>query len=222
MIQVLDKLSLRHDGIKFIFYPIVLFVVAVALFMATLFPVIKPYINMAEIFFLEEPPQFGEDQIGLYGNTVALQNISLPHEGEIYGNITIENAGVDAPVLYGDSPADLRAGVGTYTGTYIPGKGRTILLAGHKNTVFNTLHTAEIGDIVVFTTNYGKFHYEITGSKETRFDDTTAYDLEKEEENLIMYTCTGSVPFGATPYRLFVYAKYLPSKTELFIVKDGA
>ena len=43
--------------------------------------------------------------------------------------------------------------------------------------------------------------------------DTTAYDLEADEENLIMYTC---YPFGTTNYtdeRFFVYCDYVSGPT---------
>ena len=67
----------------------------------------------------------------------------------------------------------------------------------------------QAGDQIEVRTNYGTYTYEVTGSKTTRYDDTAAYDLTKNEDNLILYTCHRVAGVGATPYRVFVYAKYV-------------
>ncbi|MBQ5559258.1 MAG: sortase, partial [Lachnospiraceae bacterium] len=58
-------------------------------------------------------------------------------------------------------------------------------------------------------TNYGNYQYEITGTKITDNEDRSAYDLAKNEENLIMYTCYPFDTLGLTNLRAFIYAKYV-------------
>jgi sortase A len=194
-----------------------LFVVVSAILLAIVLPVTKPYLDILDAFTLDAAPQFDENRQGVFAAAVEEQErrrlLGLtPMEGEEYAEIIIPSAGIDVPVYYGDSPIELMKGVGTYTGTWVPGQGRTVLLAGHNNNYFRTLPSAVVGDTVTIRTNYGgEFNYRITGSRVARFDDTSAYDLYIEEENLIMYTCDNSTVFGATPWRLFVYGEYLGS-----------
>lgn len=96
---------------------------------------------------------------------------------------------------------------GYYLG--IPGEGKTILLAGHNNTFFNDLQHAEAGATVTITTHYGVYTYEVTGSEILDYQDETAYDFTRTDENLILYTCYPFDALGFTPNRFFVYAKYV-------------
>ena len=66
-----------------------------------------------------------------------------------------------------------------------------------------------MGSTIEISTNYGQYVYEITGTKITTAQDNTAYDLDSEEENLVLYTCYPFDQIGLTPERYFVYAKYL-------------
>ena len=90
----------------------------------------------------------------------------------------------------------MNAGVGTYkddSRVGIPGEGKTILLAGHNNTFFNDLQHAEAGATVTITTHYGVYTYEITGTEILDYQDETAYDFTRTDENLILYTCYPSM-----------------------------
>ncbi|GHU64932.1 hypothetical protein AGMMS49983_11730 [Clostridia bacterium] len=143
-------------------------------------------------------------------------NSNLPALGEQYATLRIAGVGIDAPVFFGDTPELLLAGVGTYAeGGGLPGQGRTILMGGHNNTDFLTLPKAEVGDIIEIDASYGLFRYEITDAKELRFDDPTALDLEAAEENLVLYTCTRSIPGGDTPWRWFVYGRPLEDENHV-------
>lgn len=106
----------------------------------------------------------------------------------------------------------MNAGVGTYkddSRVGIPGEGKTILLAGHNNTFFNDLQHAETGATVTITTHYGVYTYEVTGTEILDYQDETAYDFTRTDENLILYTCYPFDALGFTPNRFFVYAKYV-------------
>ena len=141
-----------------------------------------------------------------------LSSVTYPSEGDRYATITITGTNVDAPVYYGDTNKILNAGVGTYkddSRVGIPGEGKTILLAGHNNTFFNDLQHTEAGATVTITTHYGVYTYEVTGTEILDYQDETAYDFTRTDENLILYTCYPFDALGFTPNRFFVYAKYL-------------
>ncbi|HRN39316.1 MAG TPA: class D sortase, partial [Ruminococcus bromii] len=101
----------------------------------------------------------------------------------------------------------LRNGVGIYAGSFVPGYGGTILVAGHNNTYFNGLKNAAVGQKVEIKTSYGNYIYEITDTAVKKATDRTAYDLSADYENLIMYTCYPFDALGLTTQRYFVYAK---------------
>lgn len=152
----------------------------------------------------EEEPQEPE--------VIPLSAIQYPAKGDRYGNITISGTTVDAPVYYGDTNAILNKGAGTYMDDYrvgIPGESRTILVAGHNNTFFSDLQHVEIGATVTFETHYGTYTYEIVDAKVMDYQDSSAYDFTRTDENLILYTCYPFDAMGFTPNRYFVYAEYV-------------
>ena len=91
----------------------------------------------------------------------------------------------------------------------LPGEGKTILLSGHNNTFFNDLQHVEEGATVTITTHYSVYTYEVTETKILDYQDSSAYDFSREDENLILYTCYPFDAMGFTPDRFFVYARYV-------------
>ncbi|MFR7452519.1 MAG: class D sortase [Gemmiger sp.] len=143
--------------------------------------------------------------------TIPLSSITYPNEGDRYATITIEGTEVNAPVYYGDNTTILNQGVGTYkddSRAGIPGESKTILLAGHNNTFFNDLQSVEVGDIVTIETHYGTYTYTVEECKVLEYNDTSAYDFTRTDENLILYTCYPFDALGFTSQRYFVYASY--------------
>lgn len=221
MANGLFKKLKRSNGVKFILYPIVFFILSCLILILALAPLMTPVFSIWDMITLAEPPAFNQEDapITLNENATVVEKIVVPSDGEQYGEMEIPSAGIKAPVYYGDDAKTLRKGVGTYAGTYIPGQRRTILMAAHNNTYFHTLGEAQVGDQITITTTYGKYVYEITGSQVALATDKTAYDLTKEEENLILYTCYPFNALGITNRRYFVYAKYVsgpqvPLETE--------
>lgn len=134
---------------------------------------------------------------------------TYPEAGDYLGHLTVSGTAVDCDVYYGDSETEFQKGAGTYKGAKIPGEGGTILMGAHTNTYFRDFESAEVGADVTLVTSYGEYHYVITDMKVATDTDTTAYDLDADEENLIMYTC---YPFGTMEYtdeRFFVYCDYV-------------
>lgn len=139
-------------------------------------------------------------------NTISISEINYPIYGDLYATLTIGENTMD--VYFGDDMAFLRKGVGQYLGSFIPGYGRPILISGHNRSYFKPLQNLKVGDPLIMTTAYGVYRYEITRIQPYTPTDPAAFDLSKQEEELILYTCYPfDAPIGRAPQRLFVYAK---------------
>lgn len=134
--------------------------------------------------------------------------VKTPLSGTMFGEIKSEEVGLKAPLYYGDSEEILEKGVGLYTGGHLPGESGTILLGGHDTTFMAPLEQIKIDSQITIATTYGTFQYQVTEMKALDVMDESAYDLNKSEENLILYTC---YPFGKVTAnrsgRYYVYAK---------------
>ncbi len=132
-----------------------------------------------------------------------------PQDGEALGTIKIAGTAVECTLYFGDDAPQLHAGAGIWTGGNIPGQNGTVLIAGHTNSFFRDLESVKEGADILVQTRYGEYHYRVTGTKIAKAEDTTAYDLDAEKDNLILYTC---YPFGqvtVTNQRYFVYTEYV-------------
>lgn len=152
---------------------------------------------------------------------ISIDDIEYPKTGEQFGELIIEDCSIENKLFFGDSNVVLRNGVGVYNGSFIPGYGKTILVAGHNNTYFNGLKNAEKGQQVVIKTSYGNYTYEITSTAVKKVTDTSAYDLSADTENLIMYTCYPFDELGLTDQRFFVYAKYVSGPVIVKSAEEG-
>lgn len=168
------------------------------------FEAIKPTVNL---FDGSPNIESGTVDLNSYGG--------YPQQGENYGRLAIRGTSIDCNLFYGDSPVELSSGAGTYAGACIPGQGGTVLIAGHTGTYFRDFERIEKGTVVSIETSYGKYLYEVTDMRVADADDTSAYDLTTDKDNLILYTC---YPFGQvspTNQRYFVYAKLVSGPTIL-------
>lgn len=139
--------------------------------------------------------------------TVKSSSFTFPSYGNQFGELIIEDCQIHTKLFFGDSYDVLKIGVGIYNGSSVPGYGKTILVAGHNNTYFNGLKYSKKGQIIKIRTNYGNYKYEITDTQVKNKDDSSAFDLEADHENLVLYTCYPFDELGLTPNRYFVYAK---------------
>jgi sortase A len=133
----------------------------------------------------------------------------MPDYGDRYGRLTISGTEIDASVFWNDSETELNKGIGTYAGGWLPGFGRTVLMAGHRNTSLKDLGSAEVGSVITLETHYGTYTYEVTDIAVKHMSDSSAYDFSKDQENIIIYTCYPFDYIGAAKERYFVYGSPL-------------
>lgn len=178
-------------------------------FIDTVSSYIGIFISNSEPVFMEELGSIfeapGEDTVDV--DTVPASEVEIPSIGIMYATISCDRIGLKADIYYGDNDKILKKGVGQYAGSFMPGFGQPIMLAAHNTTFFLPLEKAQIGDVIVITTSYGIYNYEITDMQVRSRSDSTAYDLGKMEEELIMYTCYPFNMLGSLKDRYFVYAK---------------
>lgn len=116
-------------------------------------------------------------------------------------------------IVEGASLAQLSTGPGHVTGTQLPGQRGNFAVAAHDVTAGNPfLHLKGLrrGDVVVITTRYAVYRYQVRSEKVVRYTDTAVLDPvpghpgQRPRQRLItLITCT-PVTLSFTPYRVIV------------------
>ena len=209
----------------YFYMPLIFVISGFVLLYAAAAPVIHLLYNVGSMVIAQDVPDFDtkletiytvNDDAALRKDTVHVSEVDWPAVGQQYGELSCERIGLSTPVYFGDSNDILRVGTGQYSGSFIPGYDRVIMLCSHNTTFFKPLQNVEAGDIFVFRTNYGVYEYEVRETRVADHKDATAYDLMKQEEELIMYTCYPFEILATTKTdRLFVYAKKISGPTVI-------
>ena len=212
----MKKLSTKARNIRnLIVVPLICFAAVAAASLAIAAPAISDVSRFKNLITSEKQPDFKKLK-NIYtptdyeGETIDASKVDFPSVNTEFGELIIEGTGVDAKLYYGDGQAALRNGVGVYHGSFVPGYGKTVLVAGHNNTYFNGLKNVSKGDVVHIKTSWGNYKYKVNKIKivDTGNEKAVkkAYDLNADKENLILYTCYPFDELGLTPQRFFVYA----------------
>lgn len=211
----------RHkvaNGKSFFILPIIFFIGIYLVLYIALNPMITTVSSLGGLMFSDLEIDYSTEYKNIFvpvtdennkTEYIGLDSIEYPMYGNQFGELIIEDCDIESKLFFGDGEVALRNGVGVYNGSFIPGYGRTILVAGHNNTDFNGLKNAKEGQIVKIRTSYGNYEYKITKKAIARYDDKSAYDLTADYENLVMYTCYPFDELGLTEHRYFVYAEYI-------------
>jgi sortase A len=87
------------------------------------------------------------------------------HTGEALGRLRVPRLGLSIIVVTGTDESSLEKGPGWYTGTYLPGEGQLVYIAGHRTTYlapFADIDSLRRGDSVTLELPYATFLYRIT------------------------------------------------------------
>ena len=163
--------------------------------------------------------------VSLSGNTVK-RDIKLdkiekrltkyPSYGSAFGTIEIPSVDIDVTLYHGERLEVLRYGAGHHVGSYFPGEGGTIVIAGHNTWgQFYTLPNVKIGDQVIIKTDYGIYTYEIT-STEVVNANVLGENLHiyNNEEIIMLYTCYPVETPGYKSDRFVAYGKLVGDSNE--------
>lgn len=202
----------KQNKLGLIFAPIIFCLIMCLGITAVVLPKYDKISDLAGLFLSDTPIDYSNAYENIFtptensGDTVSAEDVEFPGLNKQFGELKIKGTTVDTKLFYGDGNVALRNGVGIYGGSFIPGYGKTILVAGHNNTYFNGLKTVKKGDIIKINTSYGNYEYKITKTAIRDHEDKKAYDLSADYENLILYTCYPFDSLGLTNERFFVYA----------------
>jgi sortase A len=134
---------------------------------------------------------------------------SEPHillEGAVIGEIQVPRLGLNAIVVQGESPANLRRAVGHISQSALPGEWGNVALAGHRDTFFRPLQGVRLGDEINFKTPAHSFEYivesiQVVGPNDIQvLAPTTGHDLT-------IITCFPFHFVGPAPKRFVVRAR---------------
>lgn len=146
-------------------------------------------------------------------NSIPFGSFQYPTSGSKFGQIKIDNTNVDCALYMNDDEKELKKGAGVSLKSNIPGDNGTTLIAGHCASFFSTLGSAEIGDKIYLSTNYGNYVYEIFDIQIKKLEDLSDSKVNEElsytDNRLILYTCYPFNTLYSVSQRYFVYAKYV-------------
>jgi len=89
-------------------------------------------------------------------------------DGSAIARLRIPRIGLDAVVVRGTRPGDLKRAPGLLDGTALPGEGGTAAIAGHRTTYgapFRHIDRLRRGDRLTVATPYGTFRYAVEGTR---------------------------------------------------------
>jgi sortase A len=124
--------------------------------------------------------------------------------GRAFGRIELPTLGDSYVIVEGTDPATLRKGPGHYPGSGLPGRRRTVAVAGHRTTYgapFGDLGELDRGDSIIVTMPYGRFTYRVRERRIVAPD--ALWVTERGTHRLVLTTC--HPPFSAAK-RLVVFA----------------
>ena len=164
------------------------------------------------------PELMQEDAPEAHQDTVDIREIQYPVYEQVYGELSIPSAGILCPLVYGDTEAAMRKGAGQFIGSTIIGYGGTTMACAHVNRQFKDLHKVQVGDMIQVRTTYGVYAYQVTRVGVHDASDESAFDLGREDENLVLYTCYYDYSaLGNVKKRFFVQADYVSGP----MIRDG-
>jgi sortase A len=126
-----------------------------------------------------------------------------PHNGV---RIQIPALNIDAPIVRGDGPEQLKKGVGQHIGTANPGEIGNMVLSGHNDTfgeVFRYLDQLKVGDKVIIYTFTRSYTYIVEGWSLVNPDQVDVMD-PTPYESVTLISC---YPYLIDTQRIIVTAR---------------
>ena len=194
--------------------PLAFALVIVLVTLLALNQTIGDVIGYGQVLFMEQPANNDAENIfepsAKNSGTVNIKDVTFPTYERVYGHITIDSGPIDCPLVYGDTETAIARGAGQYIGSRIIGYGGTTLICAHINRQFANLHNVKAGDYIKIATTYGSYVYKVSYAGVNAADDKTVFDLSREDENVVLYTCYYQrTAFGSVKMRYFVCADYV-------------
>ena len=126
-------------------------------------------------------------------------------DGEAVARLRIPRLGLDAVVVRGTRPGDLKHAPGLFDAARLPGERGTALIAGHRTTYgapFRHIDRLRRGDPLTVTMPYGTFRYIVEGTRIVDPTDVAALRTVGHSR-LVLAACH---PLFSAARRIVVYA----------------
>ena len=127
-------------------------------------------------------------------------------EGDVIGEIQVPRLRLNAMVVQGDSPANLKRAVGHLIKSALPGEWGNVALAGHRDTFFRPLRDIRLGDEIRFKTRERSFEYRVESIEVVAPTDIRVLKSSTGHD-LTLLTCFPIYYIGPAPKRLVVRAR---------------
>jgi sortase A len=127
-------------------------------------------------------------------------------EGDVIGEIQVPRLRLNAMVVQGDSPANLKRAVGHLIKSALPGEWGNVALAGHRDTFFRPLRDIRLGDEIRFKTRERNFEYRVESIEVVVPTDIRVLKSSTGHD-LTLLTCFPIYYIGPAPKRLVVRAR---------------
>ena len=127
--------------------------------------------------------------------------------GEPIGRIAIPAIGQRSIMVEGTGQAELREGPGHYEPTSLPGQRGTVGIAGHRTTweqPFRRINELEPGDTITVTMAYGRFTYQVEGSRIVRPQEVGVLTAVRGRERIVLTACH---PLYSAAKRIVVFGR---------------
>lgn len=193
------KATIKNTIVAFIYVLIILFIISI--FFSSKISKAISVINTITV--KTEEMDISKVKIDLEHNKLEKK----PAYGSKYGDVIIEDLGVNLPLYYGDSLAILRNGIGHTFGSYFPGEGGSIICMGHNTKGFlRKLPEIELGTKIQIKTVYGEYTYTVYDTKIVSQYELEAVPVQNEKEILMLYTCYPVNSIGHATQRFITYS----------------
>jgi sortase A len=126
-----------------------------------------------------------------------------PSDGDTIGTLAFPKLEQKLSIIQGADPEELKAGVGHFAQSVLPGENNNSVLSGHRDTVFRQLGKLKAGDMIIVETSAGQFTYVIKDTRIVHKDDKTVI-VPTDHAVLTVTTCYPFNYIGDAPDRYIV------------------
>jgi len=135
-------------------------------------------------------------------------------EGGVLGEISVPRLQLDAIVVQGNSPDDLKHAVGHLSNSALPGEHVYVVLAAHRDTFFRPLRDIRVGDEITFKTQERSFAYVVESMEVVAPSDVSVLQPSAGHD-LTLLTCFPFHYVGPAPKRFVVFAREVEAMSGL-------
>lgn len=193
---------LKKLGITFVI-PLFLSTTGALIFLSAGWNLIAESYMMGSTIFAQPNTEVGSVKF-----TINNQEVYRPDLGQQFATIKIPELNLEKPIIHGDSPNDLKKGLGHYAGSTLPGEGGKFVISGHRDTALKSLENVKVGHKILVETNWGAFEYKVKEINIVKSNEHSVLD-PVDYEVLTMYTCYPFNYIGAAPNRFVVTGEFV-------------